>query len=255
MAAAAISLSLIARKARPKRDRSSWSVTATSSTTRRKENIEFATVAVQRPAEQAGGRHRHAHRTAGHRFPSDIGPAHQLAERERHDGKIEQAHAAQGGNAGRGARNAADDRRRNDGQPPRNAERCHQDAAGVSAKPEIGDVGKCQQPEIADHQVEADAHRHIDQRCIEYILLIRIEPQRHRQQGKRDQPEQATQAVHPEPSDAHDRASAEEALWAQQQHEDRHQVAGDFDEHRVDVEAEQLLGHAKQDAADHGASQ
>ena len=81
--------------------------------------VEPASVAGERPAEQAGGGHRHAHRTACQRFPSDISPAHQLAERQGHDSQIEQPHAAQCGDAGNCAGGATHHRRRNDGQPPR----------------------------------------------------------------------------------------------------------------------------------------
>src|SRR5665213_2845766 len=85
-------------------------------------DVEPAAIAIERPAKQAGSGYRHSHRAAGQRFPSYIGPAHQLTKRKCHDGKVEQTHAAQRRDAGNGARDATHDRCRNDRQPPRHAE-------------------------------------------------------------------------------------------------------------------------------------
>src|SRR5579885_1363105 len=219
------------------------------------EDIEFAPLGRERPAEDIGARHRHAHRAAGQALESDIAPAHEFAEGQGHDREVEGADAAQRRHAGGATGEGAHDAGGRQGRPPGQPELQHEDARGVGADAEEGDVREGELAEIADDEVEADADRNIDQHQIDDVLLVLVEEGRQGEEQRRKEQEAAAGAARGGlarhvASDPPCRRPPEEALRTDEKDEDGDDIGGDVDEGRRDVESEQLLHDAEKDSAD-----
>ena len=160
------------------------------------EHVELLLLGLQHPAEQLRGRHRHSHGAAGQNRGSDVGPSHQLAEREGHDGEIEQPHAPERRDARRAAGECAGEAGRNDGEPPGNAELRGEYRRRVGADAEERDVREGELAEIPDDDVESYADQYIHEDQVDDVLVVGVDEQGQGQRGERQEPEEGTRGLH-----------------------------------------------------------